>query len=78
MIFESPDGGKTIYGRLPHTLNTVELNPLSADSQELNNLWFQWRDILTAAKTNPTLKDALETLQRAEEQVRIVAALVQQ
>ena len=29
-----------------------------------------------AAETNPTLKDALDALHRAEEQVRIVAALV--
>lgn len=36
------------------------------------------RRLKELAATNPTLKDALEALQRAEEQVKIVAALVQQ
>lgn len=63
MIFESPDGGKTVYGRLPHTLNKVHVNPEATEAQELNNLWFAWRDILTASKTNPALKEALDRAQ---------------
>lgn len=63
MIFESPDGGKTIYGRLPHSIQRQELNPLDQEQVEINNLWFAWRDILTASKTNPVLKEALDRAQ---------------
>ena len=38
---------------------------------------FEERRLKTLSETNPTLKDALDALQKAEEQVRIVAALVQ-
>lgn len=34
------------------------------------------KQLLELAKTNPALQDALESLHRAEEQVKIVAALV--
>lgn len=60
MIFESPDGGKSIFARPPHIVDRIEITP---ESQELNHLWFQWRDILTAAKTNPALKAALDQAQ---------------
>ena len=36
------------------------------------------RRLKQMAETNPALKDAIEALQRAEEQVRIVAALVKE
>ena len=60
MIFESPDGGKTVFARPPHIVGRVEI---TQETQELNNLWFAWRDILTAAKTNPALKEALDRAQ---------------
>ena len=60
MIFESPDGGSTIFSRLPHTVERVDITAVTPESQELNHLWFQWRDILTAAKQNPALKEALD------------------
>jgi hypothetical protein len=60
MIFESPDGGKTVFARPPHIVDRIEITP---ESQELNHLWFQWRDILTAARHNPALKEALDQAQ---------------
>jgi hypothetical protein len=36
------------------------------------------KQLLELAKKNPALQDALDALQRAEEQVKIVAALVQE
>ena len=63
MIFESPDDGNTIFGRLPHTVERVELSAVTPESLELNHLWFQWRNILTAAKHNPALKEALDKAQ---------------
>lgn len=56
MIFESPDHGNTVFGRM-------ERIDVSQESLELNHLWFQWRDILTASKTNPSLKEALDKAQ---------------
>jgi len=62
MIFESPDGGKTVFARPPHVVDRIDVT-VTPETQELNNLWFQWRDILTAAKTNPALKEALDRAQ---------------
>ena len=60
MIFESPDGGKSVFARPPHIVDRVEI---TQESLELNNQWFAWRDILTASKTNPALKEALDRAQ---------------
>jgi hypothetical protein len=60
MIFESPDHGNTVFARPPHIVDRIEI---TRESLELNHLWFQWRDILTAAKTNPALKQALDQAQ---------------
>lgn len=58
MIFESPDGGNTVFTRLER--HEVTMTP---ESLEVNHLWFQWRDILTASKNNPALKEALDKAQ---------------
>ena len=63
MIFESPDGGKSVFARPPHTVERVDVTAITPETQELNNLWFQWRDILTAAKHNTALKEALDRAQ---------------
>ena len=63
MIFESPDGGKTVFARPPHTVERVDITVMTPEGQELNNLWFAWRDILTAAKHNPALREALDRAQ---------------
>ena len=63
MIFESPDGGKTVYERLAQSLKRQEITSLDKEYVDMNNLWFAWRDILTAAKTNPALKEALDRAQ---------------
>ena len=60
MIFESPDGGKTVYSRLGHTLQRQELTPVNSEQAEINNLWFAWRDILQASRTNTALREALD------------------
>ena len=62
MIFESPDGGRTVFARPPHIVDRVDVT-VNPDTMELNHLWFQWRDILTAAKTNPALREALDRAQ---------------
>lgn len=76
MIYESPDGGKTIFTRQPHTLNKVKVTEVTLESLELNNLWWIWRDILTASKSNPALKDALDRAQIIYELSRVNNATI--
>jgi hypothetical protein len=62
IIYESPDNGGTIYGRYAGTNERW----IVGYSQEKNNTIEQikedklWSDIRRAAKTNPTLQDALD------------------
>ena len=62
MIFESPDGGKTVTVRAPHTLikQHISFDPQDLGNVELNTQWFDWRKILEESKTNIPLKDALD------------------
>lgn len=57
---------------------TVELTP---EAESLLEWARKKRDeefkLLSMAEKNPALKDAIEALQRAEEQVKIIAALVE-
>ena len=73
--FEVYDGNSWLI--LQSSYTNVEL---SGDTQTILN-WartkmFEERRIQELAETNPAVKAAVEDLQRAEEQVRIVAALV--
>jgi hypothetical protein len=65
MIFESPDGGKTVTIRASHTLNkqTLDLDPLHKEQVELDEKWIMWKDILWASQTNPVLKESLDRVQ---------------
>ena len=59
-IFESPDGGKTIYSRKsgdPVTQRTLVCeDPEKKDKER----WLKWRDILLASKEHPGLADLIE------------------
>ena len=65
MIFESPDGGKTVTARVPHTLTqqSVNVDPFDQAQVELNEKWFMWKDVLWASKNNPALREALDRAQ---------------
>jgi hypothetical protein len=61
-IFESPDGGDTIYRRLPGRPER-ELYKVSEKKTQQNSVmaeWIQWRDILESAQHNPALQNALD------------------
>lgn len=64
VIYESPDGGKTVYIREPG--DPVQSRQLHWESDEVKELRAKveheqlWRDILRAAETNPVLKQALD------------------
>jgi hypothetical protein len=63
-IYESPDGGQTIYERLPGSSarelikdnRTVDGRPLHEHIMESK----MWGEIHRMAKTNPTIKHALD------------------
>lgn len=61
-IFESPDGGKTIYSRKSgETDRTLVWEDPEAKKEKLfQQRWVEWRDILTASKDNPGLADLVE------------------
>jgi hypothetical protein len=59
-IFESPDGGKTIYARKSgqdiSERVCIQEDPEKADRDR----WLEWRDILAASKDNSGLADLIE------------------
>jgi len=62
VIYESPDGGQTVYVRRPGETQ----RQLHSESQEKKDLMAQiaedklWGNIRRAAKSNPTLQRALD------------------
>jgi hypothetical protein len=61
-IFESPDGGKTVYSRKSgETDRTLVWEDPEAKKEKLfQQRWVEWRDILTASKDNQGLADLIE------------------
>ena len=65
VIYESPDGGKTVYVR---ELGSTVRNLFSIDSewkkeQELSERWMRLKQIVFMADTDATLNDALTRLE---------------
>ena len=62
VIYESPDGGETVYVRKPGETHR-ELHSMSEEKRELLEKIKEdklWGDIRRMAKTNPTLQRALD------------------
>ena len=61
-IFESPDGGKTVYSRKSgQTDRTLVYEDPEAKQEKLfQQRWVEWRDILEASKNNPGLADLID------------------
>lgn len=57
MIYESPDGGKTVYAREPLSGNRKMVKV--SDDTEGTTWWYLWREILIASKDNPALANAI-------------------
>lgn len=57
MIYESPDGGKTVYkcDSLSGDRELVKVDPGAVEK----NRWFKWKEILAAAEQSPSLSDAI-------------------
>ena len=67
LIYESPDGGKTIYARKIGSTERVMIreDPERKYIEQYKN----WREILKVARNNPTLHDLVE-------QAEIVYAII--
>lgn len=64
IIYESPDGGKTVYSRVSGDPSGVrQLHSISPELQEhieKVNREQQWMDILRASERSPALQDAID------------------
>jgi hypothetical protein len=67
IIYESPDGGKTIYAR--HSGSTDRTMIKQDPEASYLARWHEWREILRLADENITLSDAIE-------RVEIIYALI--
>lgn len=56
-IYESPDGGKTVYSRKPGTLERTIFKEEPPTHWKAK--WYEWDEILQAAESNPALADAI-------------------
>jgi len=56
-VYESPDGGKTIYSRKSRSSDRT----LIKEDPNKNNLskWYEWKEILKLAETEPSLANAI-------------------
>jgi len=64
-IFESPDGGKTVYSRKSGETNRTLVweDPEAKKEKLFKERWIEWRDILKASEDNPGLKDLIEKVE---------------
>jgi hypothetical protein len=64
-IFESPDGGRTVYSRKSGSTERtlVSKDPQLVLQEKLTAQWIKWKDILILSKDNPTLADAIERVE---------------
>ena len=57
VIYESPDGGKTVYSRKSGSSNRTMIK--EDTSQHYLAKWYEWKEILKLAETEPSLADAI-------------------
>jgi len=57
IIYESPDGGKTVYSRKSGSSDRTMLK--EDTSQSYITKWYEWKEILKLAETEPSLANAI-------------------
>ena len=57
IIYESPDGGKTIYSRKSGPSDRTMIK--EDTTQNYITKWYQWKEILKLAETEPSLANAI-------------------
>lgn len=65
LIYESPDGGKTVYARKRGSLDRHLHweDPVWKKEQELSTRWMKLKEAVFMADSDPTLNDALTKLE---------------
>ena len=65
IIYESPDGGKTVYsrksGETSRQLHSID--PAFKKEQELASRWAKLKEAVYMADTDPTLNDAISKVE---------------
>ena len=65
IVYESPDGGKTVFsrkmGETARTLHSVDSK--SKQDQERAARWIKYQDIIRDAEKDPVLDDLLEKIE---------------
>ena len=57
IIYESPDGGKTVYSRKSGSSDRTLVK--EDTSQHYMAKWYEWKEILKLAETEPSLANAI-------------------
>lgn len=65
LIFESPDGGKTVYARrMGETERHLHWeDPIWKREQELSQRWMKLKEAVFVADNDPTLNDAISKVE---------------
>lgn len=65
IIYESPDGGKTVYSRKPgETVRRLHsVDPQWEKEQKLNNRWANLKAAVFMADSDPAMNDLLEKVE---------------
>lgn len=65
LIYESPNGGKTVYGRKPGTVekHLVYEDPAFIKEQKIKQRWMNLKGAVFMAEEDTTLNDALNTVE---------------
>jgi hypothetical protein len=58
IIYESPDGGKTVYSRKSGSSDRTMIKEDPAKHYIAR--WYEWREILKLSETEPSLHDAID------------------
>ena len=65
IIYESPDGGKTVYARKPgETIRHLHsVDPAWQKEQELNVRWVNLKEAVVMAESDPAMNDLIEKVE---------------
>lgn len=65
LIYESPDGGKTVYGRKPGSSDRhlVYEDPVWKKEQALNERWMKLKSAVFMADSDKSLDDAISKVE---------------
>ena len=58
IIYESPDGGKTVYSRKSGSSDRTMIK--EDTTQNYITKWYEWKEILKLAETEPSLANAIK------------------